>query len=123
MDDNEMLSHIFLGCIPTEKIVEIRDKYIGDKDWDKESVKIPVEMKIGGVEVNPKKFFDEWYNQMASIVRREAEKLLSEKTGSGKIRDIIDQLENYEQVLESWESEINWNVKNPFNTEENKNNG
>jgi len=57
MSDNEMLSHIFLGCIPTEKLMKIKDQYIGTKgneiDWRKKSVTIPVEMKIGGVSVNP----------------------------------------------------------------------
>lgn len=60
MQDNEMLSHIFLGCIPHEQLKDIRDKFIGEADWQKESVKIPVELKIGGVAVNPKQFFDSW---------------------------------------------------------------
>ena len=67
MSDNEMLSHIFLGCIPREKLIEIKKQFIGEKDWQKESVKIPVEMKIGNVSVNPKDFFDSWKNQMQRI--------------------------------------------------------
>ena len=68
MDDNEMFSHIFLMCIPQDKFIEIRDKFIGKKDWEQESVKIPVEMKIGGVDVNPKEFFDEWKRQMNGLI-------------------------------------------------------
>lgn len=64
MNDNEMLSHIFLGCIPRENLIEIKDKFIGSKNWQKESVKIPVEMKIGGVPVNPKEFFNTWRDQL-----------------------------------------------------------
>lgn len=54
MDDNEMLSHIFLGCIPRDKLLLIKENYIEDIDWRKESVTIPVEMKIGNIDVNPK---------------------------------------------------------------------
>jgi hypothetical protein len=63
-----MLSHVFLECIPKEKLIEIKEKYIGkegeEKDWQTESVKIPVELEIGGVPVNPKAFFDSWKDQM-----------------------------------------------------------
>jgi len=118
MDDKEMLSHIFLGCIPREKLIEIKEKFIGtegqEKDWQKESVKIPVEMKIGGVSVNPKEFFDNWKDQMQRIVLEKAQELVAEKLGSKKMREMQDKLYQYEQVLESWEKEINWEVKNPL---------
>jgi len=114
MDSNEMLSHIFLGCIPKEKLVEIRDKYISKTDWKKESVKIPVEMKIGGVSVNPKSFFDSWLNQMQAIVLKKAKELYSEKSGSEKMRNIQSKISEIEQVLEHFESEINWQVDNPL---------
>lgn len=114
MQDDEMLSHIFLGCIPEDKLVQIRDKYVGEKDWQKESVKIPVELKIGGVYVNPKAFFDSWRNQMGRIVQEKAQELVSEKLGSTKMRELQDKLYEYEQVLKSWEDEINWEIKNPF---------
>ena len=54
MDKNEMLSHIFLGCIPKDKLLKIKKYYIGEKNWKKESMKIPVEMTIGGFSINPK---------------------------------------------------------------------
>ncbi len=118
MDENEMLSHIFLGCIPEEKLIEIKDKFIGtdgkEKDWQKESVKIPVEMKIGGVSVNPKEFFNSWKDQMQRMILEKAQELVAEKLGSKKMRDMQDKLYEYEQVLKSWEEKINWEVKNPL---------
>ena len=114
MDDNEMLSHIFLGCIPRDKLKEIKDKFIGEKDWKNESVKLPVEMKIAGVGVNPKDFFDSWKNQMQRIILEKAQELVAEKLGSKKMRDMQDKLYEYEQVLNSWEEDINWEVKNPL---------
>jgi len=114
MRDSEMLSHIFLGCIPHEKLEIIRDKFIGEKDWDKESVKIPVELKIGGIGVNPKTFFDSWRDQMERIVLEKAQEMVAEKLGSQKLRGMQDKLSEYEEVLKSWESEINWGVKNPL---------
>lgn len=40
MRDNNMLSHIFLDCIPREKLMEIKDKYVGETDWEKLSKKL-----------------------------------------------------------------------------------
>lgn len=114
MSNNEMLSHIFLGCIPKDKLLKIRDKFINGKDWQEESVKIPVEMKIGGVSVNPKEFFNSWKDQMQELILTEAKKLVADKLGSTKMREMQNKLYDYEQVLESWESEINWQVKNPL---------
>lgn len=118
MDKREMLSHIFLGCIPKEKLIEIKEKYVGksgeEKDWSKESVKIAVEMKIAGVSINPKNFFDNWKDQMQRIISERAQELVKDKLGSGKLQDMQYRLNEYEQILKSWESEINWKVKNPF---------
>lgn len=114
VDENEALSHIFLGCIPPEKLEKIKEKYIGDKDWKKESIKIPVEMKIGGISVNPKKFFDSWRDQMGRMIADKAQEIASEKLGSSKMIDMQNTLNELEQVLKSWESEINWEVENPL---------
>ena len=118
MDDKEMLSHIFLGCIKKEDLVKIRDKYVGvgesKIDWRTESVKIPVEMKIGGISVNPKEFFKTWQEQMQRIVLDKAKELVAEKLGSEKMRQMQEKLYDYEEILKSWESEINWEVKNPL---------
>ena len=118
MNENEMLSHIFLECIPLEQIMGIKEKFIGmegnEKDWKKESVKIPVELKIGGVSVNPKKFFDSWKSQMQDLILEKAQELVAEKFGSKKMREMQDRLYDYERILESWEKEINWEVKNPL---------
>ena len=114
MSDSEMLSHIFLGCIDREDLLKIRETYIGEKDWQKESVKIPVEMKIGGISVNPKGFFDTWKDQMQEMVLKKAKELVAEKLGSQKMVEMQSKLYEYEEVLKSWESEINWEVKNPL---------
>ena len=114
MDDNELLSHIFLGCIETEDLIKIKEKYIGEKDWKKESVKIPVEMKIGNVSVNPKKLFDQFQNQMTDMIQRSAKEMVAEKL-SEKTLDIQNKLTDFEEILKSWEEDINWDVKNPLN--------
>lgn len=118
MSDNEMLSHIFLGCIPTEQLMQIKEQFFDQKgtgkDWRKDSVTIPVEMKIGGVDVNPKEFFDTWRNQMKELIQEEAHKIVAEKLASQKMRELRNMLYEYEQVLKSWEADINWEVKNPL---------
>ena len=95
-------------------MTEIRDNFIGETDWEKESVKIPVELKIGGVSVNPKQFFDSWRNQMQRMILDKAQEIVAEKLGSKKMRDMQEKLYEYEQVLKSWEDDINWDVKNPL---------
>lgn len=122
VDENEMLSHIFLGCIPKDKLLKIKEQFVGksgeEKDWQRESVKIPVEMKIGGVSVNPKEFFDSWKNQMGDLIAKKANKLLSEKMGSEKIRQLQGRLYEFEQVLDYLEKDVNWNVPNPLVSDE-----
>lgn len=117
MDENEMLSHIFLGCIPREQLIIIKDKFIGTSgneiDWQVESCKIPVEMKIGGVSVNPKEFFNSWKNQMQDLILAEAKKVVAEN-GSKKMLELQYKLQDLQNVVESWEGEINWNVNNPL---------
>jgi hypothetical protein len=114
MSDNEMLSHIFLGCMDREDIIKIKKNLVDGKDWRTESVKIPVEMKIGGISVNPKQFFDNWKEQMQRIVLDKAKELVSEKLGSQKMIEMQNKLYEYEEILKSWEAEINWDVKNPL---------
>lgn len=114
MDNNEMLSHIFLGCIPREQLLKIKDEYIDDIDWKTESTKIPVEMKIGGVDVNPKQFFDTWKDQMNIMISDKAKALSIEKLGSSTIRNMINKLHEYQDIMEIWEDEINWDIKNPL---------
>ena len=115
MDENEMLSHIFLGCIPKEKLLQIKDKYVGEeKDWQKESTKIPVEMKIGGVSLNPKDFFDSWKNQMQRMILEKAQELVAEKLGSKVLQEYQYKLSRLEDVFREWEKETNWEVENPF---------
>lgn len=119
MNDNEMLSHIFLDCIPHNDLISIRDKYNSQgKDWKTESVKIPVTLKIGGKSVNPKKFFDSWQKQMSELISKKAQKLVADNMGSEKMMNLQNQLYEMEQVLKSWENEINWEVKNPFINDE-----
>jgi hypothetical protein len=118
MDDNEMLSHIFLGCLNRQQLEKIKEKYVGkdgcEIDWQKESVKIPVEMKIAGVSINPKEFFDEWKNQMQRLIHEEASKLLSEKFGKDKLSDLSCRIGALENIIQDFESEVTWESENPF---------
>lgn len=71
-------------------------------------------MKIAGVEVDPKNFFDQWKEQMQSMIKKEAIKLVSEN-GSQKMLEIQSKLSNFEMILNEWEKDINWDVDNPLN--------
>lgn len=105
MSNNEMLSHIFLGCIPTEQLMQIKEEFLDQKgtgkDWRKDSVTIPVEMKIGGVDVNPKEFFDTWRNQMKELIQEEAHKIVAEKLAFQKMRELRNMLYEYVGMLKT----------------------
>lgn len=121
MDDNEMLSHIFLSCLTQEQLEKIKEKFVGERDWKKTSVQIPVEMKIGGVSLNPKAFFDAWRNQMQTLIGEKATALVAEKMGSEKMRDIQTSVDNIANALEYFEREITWQSENPFTDEDGNN--
>lgn len=118
MNDNNSLSHIFIGCMSREEITAVRDKFVGvkgnAKDWRIESVTIPVEMTIGGIPVNPKEFFKSWENQMNRMISAKATHLLSEKVGSQKMQELTSRMQDLENILKEFESEITWEVENPF---------
>ena len=113
MDRNEMLSHIFLGCMDEELLEVVKEKYVGEKNWAEESVKIPVEMKIGGIPVNLKKFFIKWERYMKIMILEAAKELVRKKLGD-RVAGIIEKLNRAEEVLEDWVGEINWDVPNPL---------
>ncbi len=114
MDENELLSHIFLGCIEEEDLKTIKDKFIQDTDWRKESVKLPVNMTIGGVDVNPKQFFDCWKEQMSRMILDKAKEIVADKLGSAKMKEMEYKISEFSNILESWEKELNWEVENPL---------
>lgn len=71
-------------------------------------------MKIGGVSINPKEFFDSWKEQMQFLILERAQILVAEKLGSKKFRDMQNRISEFEEVVSGWEKEINWEVENPF---------
>lgn len=113
MDENEMLSHIFLSCLTEEQLVNIQKTFIGKKDWNKENVNIPVEMKIGGYDVNPKEFFDSWKDQMSELILKQAKRLVANNL-SDKVQEIQNRIFDCNEQLKLWEAEINWDVENPL---------
>lgn len=51
---------------------------------------------------------------MQRMILEKAQELVSEKLGSHKMQDMQSKLSEFQQILESWESEINWDIKNPL---------
>ena len=51
---------------------------------------------------------------MQKMILDKAQELVAEKLGSEKMREMQNKLYEYEQVLKSWEDDINWEVKNPL---------
>lgn len=72
-----------------------------------------MKMKIGGISVNPKEFFDAWKEQMSNIISEKAKQLVAEK-GSEKMLAIQGILSDMEGVVSYWEKGINWEVENPL---------
>lgn len=115
VEGSSFLSDIFFECIPEEKLIQIRDKFCGDKDWQKESVKVPVELKIGGVSVNPKIFFTLLTEQIDNMVLEKAKIVTSKQIGSRKLSELAGRIYELEDIIKYFETNIKWEVENPFN--------
>lgn len=111
LDNNEIMSHMFLGgSVPYEKLMEIKDKRGDDPD---QLFEVEIEMIVDGLSIDPREFFKIFIDQYDSQVEEVARRLLSEKL-SGAMSSMANKLNDMEQVVSDWESEINWEVENPL---------
>jgi len=116
---NDVLSRLFYSCLTIDQMQMIRNENWKDKDWKTESCTIPVEMKIAGVDINPKAFFDNWNSQMNRLIADKASQLVKENYEekihiSKTLSEMQNKISDYQQIVDSWESEINWTVPNPM---------
>lgn len=109
-DDKEILSHLFLNCVPRNILEEIAEKA---GNWEENKYSIDVEVKIDGNKINPKAFFDEFYNQYENMLKKEAQKMITEQL-TNKFIEIQNKLQDFSEITESWTQEINWQIANPF---------
>lgn len=107
LDDNNILSHVFLECLSAEQSKRIADKSLLMSEKEIKKRKIEVELIIDGESVNPKAFFDLFEKQYEEIVKKEATRLVKEQV-SEKFSDIADKIRAYEEITEEWADEINW---------------
>ena len=110
IDDDSIMSHVFLNCLGSSEIAAIA-KRVGD--WEKKPETVSIELIIDGHSVNPKPFFNLFYEQWGDMVKAAATKMVKEQTSS-KLNDMISSIQTMEEVLDYWGTEINWHLPNPY---------
>ena len=110
LDRNEMMSHMFLSCMPHDELMQIKDK---QGDLSNDEFDINIEMKVDGFSVNPKEFFSKFEREFDRHVEGKAREIVREKL-SGAMDDLAGKINEMTSVVGEWETEINWDVKNPL---------
>lgn len=108
---DHILSHFFLNCISEENLAKIAEE---NKNLPEEKIRareIEIEVKVNGISVNPKKFFDLFSDQYEDCVKREAKKMVKEQL-SEKFSEISDKLDEYRNITQQWAEDINWQSDN-----------
>jgi len=113
LNDNNILSHVFLNCLPSGLAEKIAAENETMEKEDIEKREIEIELKIAGESVDPGKFFKRLENQYDELLKEAATHILKEQT-SEKFQEISYKLNEFEEIINSWAEEINWDVKNPF---------
>lgn len=111
LDNNEIMSHLFLNCVPQEKLEEI-----AKREGTIDSKKVNIEMKVDGNSINPREFFRIFIDQYDYMVKEAATKIVKEQT-SQAFKNITDRLYEYEQITNEWANDIDWQVDNIFEKE------
>ena len=109
VDSGNILSHVILGGIDQDITEALITKY--QKEGEEMSSEIPIELKIGGHVVDVRNFFDMIWKQYESMVTKKAEELVASK-GSKNLAEFHYKIQQMAEVVEQWESEINWEIRN-----------
>ena len=113
LNGSNILSHVFLNCLEESSIITVANK---NKSLNEEEIKnreIEIYLKIDGIDCDPSKFFNLFWEQYNDHVKKEATKIVKTQT-SGKINEIIEKLDNYNLILEELGKDINWNTNDLF---------
>ncbi len=117
LKDDNILSHVFLNCLPADLCTKIADENKGKTREEIESRDVDIELLINGHSVDPKKFFDLFHEQFDDMVKRCATKIVQEQV-SDKFAEISNKLDEYKNITEYWAKDINWEVNNQFQKED-----
>jgi ribosomal protein L33 len=114
VDHKELVSHMFLTCVPKEKLEAIA-KRVGD--WEKNKTSIKIDVIVDGEPIDTREFFNLFHEQAEKLVRTEAKELLAEQCS-----DMLDHFQSRMQalgeIMVDLEKNFNWDIrKNPFEKE------
>jgi hypothetical protein len=113
LNENHILSHLFLNCLSKQELTKIADKNSGLTEEQIKNRKVEIEVFIDGISVNPKNFFNLFKEQYESHLKKLATKMLKDQV-SGKLEDIVRKIQNLQEISDSLAEEINWDIENPF---------
>ena len=114
LNKNEIMSHIFLECLPEDLSNKIADKSNSMSPEGVKKRKIEIALVIEGVSVNPKPFFNLFTDQYDNLVKETATEIVKEQT-SGKLEEVSNKIFEINEIMNSFAEDINWQVDgNPF---------
>lgn len=114
LNDNDIMSHIFLECLPDDLSRRIADKSSAMPKEDIKKRRIEIALVIDGESVNPKPFFKLFTDQYDSLVRKTATEIVKEQT-SEKLDEVSNKIFEINDIMNSFAESINWQVEtNPF---------
>jgi hypothetical protein len=124
--DNTMLSHLFLDCMASDNdfLNKMGKDFKSKSEEEREKVEVEIELIINGVSVNPKNFLDHldthidtYLKSFDKMIAKKATQLVEKKLSS-KAWELMDKLNDFVEILDSWEKDINWDIENPLVSKE-----
>lgn len=100
---NDIVGHLFLHCIDTD-FAQLH-KCCTEEEFQTKT--IDIKLFIEGQEFNIRNWLEQFKNDYFFYVKREAQKIVSEKL-SNRCYDIFEQLNILKEKLEHLESNIEW---------------
>ena len=113
LNDNNIMSHIFLTCLPQDLSVKIAGESSAMPREKIEKRTIEIALVIEGVSVNPKPFFNLFVDQYDDLVKKTATEIVKEQT-SEKLTEVSNKIFEINDIMNSFAVDINWEVDNPF---------
>jgi len=113
LNEDNILSHVFLNCIPKElskKISDDSDKLLEtlDKETFRKNREIDLTLTIEGIEVDCKKFFTILWEQYEELIKKEATKIIEEQT-SNTLYEFNNKLNELTNKIKNITENIKWN--------------
>ena len=105
----DALSHFFLRCLTKEMGDSIVEGYKTMSPEEIQNFEVDIDVRINGVEVDPRKYFRAYDDQYEAMIKDTVLKMIEDKKWA-----IMEQLNQLVESAESWKTDKEWEIPNPF---------